>query len=135
MDIVGLLIDKLGLGAGLVFGFLIILWLTSKTIVNRLFNEHNGIFTLIANEHVSVMKKIADTQVEQHIDIVEVKKNLRELLMLHKSGSSHLSNKKLHESAIIACDVLEDLIEALDENIDVTEKLRQIKMILSRDDG
>lgn len=131
MDVVGLIIDKLGLGAGLVFGFLIILWLTSKAIVKRLFDEHNGIITIVATEHVSAMRKISDTQLEQRIDSIEVKKNLTELLLLLKDGNNNLSNQKIHACALVACDILEDITSEID--VDITEKLRQIRGILSRD--
>lgn len=132
MDITGLIVDKIGLGAGLVFGFLMILWSVLKYTAKRLFDENNGIVTNVANEHIEVMKTIAETQTNQHIDLIQLKHHMDELITLHKDTDSILSNKKLHEAALIACDILEDVGNELSV-VDIKDNIRKIRIILGKD--
>lgn len=135
MDILELIVNQYGLSIGFIIGFLFILGKTLKYCSIRLFGESGGIFTRVAEKHIEVMAKIAEIQNDQHLDIIDVKKNLAELILIYKDRYSNLSNQKLHESGMVVCDILEDLSNGIEsESKERTkENLRKIRMILSKD--
>lgn len=134
MGIIELIINQYGLSIGLIIGFLFIIGKTSKYIAVRCFDKDTGIFTKVAEKHIEVMTSISDIQSEQHIELIDVKQNLAELILIYKDKYSNLSNHKLHSCGLVACDVLEDIsdgIEIEDTRKKVKENLRKIRIILS----
>jgi len=130
MEVIEVLLGQYGAAVTLIIGFLFVLGKGTNYALNRLLDEDKGILTNVAQEHIKLIRNIADTQSTQHVDILDVKKNIKDLLLLHQSTNTVFTNKKLHESGLIACDILEDIAEAT-EGVDIKENLRKIRNILN----
>lgn len=134
MELVEMIANQYGLSIALIIGFLIIIGKTSKYIAVRCFDKDTGIFTKVAEKHIEVMSTISDIQNQQHIELIDVKKNLAELILIYKDKHSNLSNQKMHECGLVACDVLEDIADGMDceeGRKKIKENLRKMRMILN----
>lgn len=131
MEILEAILGQYGGTVTFIIGFLFLLGKGIHYSLRRLLDEDKGIITHVAEEHIKLIKNISDTQYNQHIDIIDVKNNLSELLDMHRDGNTTFSNRRLHEAGLIACNVLEDIANSIDGDIDITEDLRKIRSTLA----
>lgn len=130
MEVVELLLGQYGAAVTLICGFLFVMWKGTQYSLKRLLDQDTGILTHVAEEHIKMMRSISTTQATQHIDILDLKKNLRDLLAMHRSTDTVFTTKKLHEAGLIACDILEDIANESD-SLDIKDNLRKIRNILN----
>lgn len=129
MELIEMVAKNFGLPVALIVALSVVISRVLMYCAKRLFDEKEGVVTKAVEKHIESIDKITTIQSAQHIDLIELKKNLSELILLHKDERSNVSNKRLHDAGLVACDILIDISTEI--GVDIKDDMKKIRMILN----
>ncbi len=106
---------------GLATALLTVVGIGAAYILRRLFDRRDGILTRVGERHLQFIDSLEETHksLSESTETLAATagagtRTLADLVELHESPDSNFSTVRLHRAGVHACDVLEQVVDALD---------------------
>lgn len=124
---------------GLATAILTVVGFAAAYVLRRLFAKGDGILTRVGERHLLFIDSLEDT----HKSLAESTqtltatagagtRTLAELVDLHEDPESNFSTVRLHRAGVHACDVLEQVVEALEISDTTKNSIDSIRREVTR---